>query len=113
MDSNQATIVGKEQVDTGDFVLLAVAKNEGQGGNSNENAANNAEQSLQLKFFKEIASHMQNAEEVHVTGTGITQEQFLHFLADTAQFKNTVSNESTSHQMSDEKLIQYISEKFS
>lgn len=112
MDSNHATIVGRDQVDTGDFVILAHAENDGPGSNSNENAANNAEQTLQQKFFKEITSHMQNAEEIHVTGTGTNQEQFIHYLADTAQFKNTVAKESTSNKMGDEKLIEYIAEKF-
>ncbi|PSR56986.1 hypothetical protein AHMF7605_27605 [Adhaeribacter arboris] len=111
LDSTHATIVGRDPVDTGDFVILGEAKNTGQGSNSNENASNNAEQSLQQKFFKEITTHMPNAEEIHVTGTGITQEQFIHFLANTAQFKNTVANESTSHQMADDKLILYITEK--
>ena len=112
LDSNHATIVGRELVDNGDFVILGEAKNDGQGSNSNENTGNNAEQSLQLKFFKEITTHLQNAEEVHVTGTGISQEQFLHFLAETAQFKNTVANESTSHKMADEKLVEYIAQQF-
>ena len=112
LDSHQATIVGREPIDTGDFVILAQAKNDGQGSNSNENTANNAEQSLQLKFFKEITSHLQNAEEVHITGTGISQEQFIKFMAETAQFKNTVANESTSHKMGDEKLVAYITEQF-
>ena len=112
MDSTQATIVGREQVDKGNFVILGLAKNEGQGSNSNENAGNNAEQTLQQKFFKEITAHLQNAEEVHVTGTGVTQEQFMHYLASTAQFKNTVAKESTTHKMADEKLIQYIAEQF-
>lgn len=112
LDSNQATVVGRELVDNGDFVILAEAKNEGQGSNSNENTGNNAEQSLQQKFFKEITTHLQNAEEVHVTGTGISQEQFINFMAQTAQFKNTVANESTSLKMSDEKLVEYIANKF-
>lgn len=112
MDSTQAIIVGKESVDTGDFVVLGKATNEGQGSNSNENTGNNAEQTLQQKFFKEITSLMQNAEEIHVTGTGISQEQFIHYLAETAQFKNTLATESTSNKMSDEKLIQYLAEKF-
>ena len=94
------------------MVRLAEAKNSGQGSNSNENTANNAEQSLQLKFFKEITTHLQNAEAIHVTGTGISQEQFMHFLAETAQFKNTVANESTSHKMGDEKLVEYITQQF-
>ena len=33
-------------------------------------------------------THLQNAEEVHVTGTGQEQEQFIHHLAATPQFKN-------------------------
>jgi stalled ribosome rescue protein Dom34 len=112
LDSNHATIVGREQVDTGDFVILAEAKNDGQGSNSNENTANNAQQGLQQKFFKEITAHIQNAEEVHITGTGVSQEQFIHFMAETAQFKNTVANESTSNKMGDKKLIEYIAGKF-
>jgi len=112
LDSTHATIVGRELVDSGDFVILAEAKNNGQGSNSNENTAHNAEQALQLKFFKEITTHLQNAEAIHVTGTGITQEQFKHFLAETAQFKITVVNESTSQKMGDEKLVEYIAQQF-
>lgn len=112
LDSVQATVVGRKDVDSGEFVVLGQAKNEGQGSNSNENAAHNAEQGLQQKFFKEIAAFMQNAEAVHVTGTGITQEQFIHYLAEQAQFKNTQAHESTSNQMSDENLLEYITEQF-
>ena len=67
---------------------------------------------MQQKYFKEIAGYMQNVEEVHVTGTGKEQEQFIHFLAKTPQFKNAVAKESTSNKMSDEKLIEYIAEEF-
>ena len=55
---------------------------------------------------------MENVDEVHVTGTGDAQEQFIHYLADTPQYKNTVTKESTSNKMSDEKLIEYISSQF-
>ena len=108
MDSQSATIVGKENLDTGDFVILGHAKAEGQGGNSNENAANNAEKGGLQKFFKEITSHMQNVDEVHVTGTGTAQEQFIKYMSQTPQFKNAVAKESTSNKMSDEKLVEYI-----
>ena len=108
MDSQSATIVGKENVDTGDFVILGHAKADGQGGNSNENAANNAEKGGLQKFFKEITSHMQNVDEVHVTGTGTAQEQFIKYMSQTPQFKNAVAKESTSNKMSDEKLVEYI-----
>src|SRR5690349_3405742 len=106
MDSNQATIVGRKQLDSADVIVLAHEKNESQGGNSNENAANNAERTLQHKFFKGITTHMQNLEEVHVTGTGQAQEQFIKYLSETPQFKNVSANQSTSNKMSDERLIE-------
>lgn len=112
MDLHNATVVGRENNDNGNFVVLAEVKNEIGEGKSSEKTANNAEKSLQQKYFKEITSFMQNAEEVHVTGTGIAQEQFIHYLESTPQFKNTVAKESTSNTMSAERLIEYISEKF-
>ncbi len=112
MDSHHATIVGK-QAGGEDFVVLAHAKNSGAGSNSNENAANNLEKTLQQKFFKEITAHMQNIDEIHVTGTGKEQEQFVRHLADTPQYKNAVATQTTSNKMSDEKLVEYISQKFS
>jgi stalled ribosome rescue protein Dom34 len=112
MDSQHAIVVGRENVDSGSFVILAHEKSEGHESNSNENAANNAEKSSFQKLFKNITSHMQNAEEVHVTGTGIAQEQFINHLAQTPQFKNAVTKESTSKKMSDKGLIEYISAQF-
>ena len=54
---------------------------------------------------------MQNATHLHVTGTGQAQEQFIHYLAETPQFKNTKTEESTSNKMSDENLVEFISNK--
>ena len=108
MDSQHATIVGRETADATDFVVLGHVKNEGAGSNSNENKANNLERTLQHKFFKEITALMQNAEEVYVTGTGKEQEQFISYLSETPQFKNTTAKESTSNKMDDAKLVTYI-----
>ena len=112
MDSHHATVVGRENVDSGDFVILGNLSTGRSESNSNENAANNAAQGSLQKLFKEITSYMQNVDEVHVTGTGDAQEQFIHYLAETAQFKNAVTTESTSNKMSDEKLVQYFTSQF-
>lgn len=64
------------------------------------------------KFLKYIASHLTNATHIHVTGTGTAQEQFISYLADVAQFKNTKTEESTSTKMPDDKLVEYIAGKF-
>ena len=112
MDSQTAVIAGRENVDEGDFVILAHAKAEGQGGNSNEKTGNNAEQGGLQKLFKEITSHMQNVDEVLVTGTGTTQEQFIKHLSQTPQYKNTVATESTSHKMTDSHFIEFLTNHF-
>lgn len=112
MDKEHAIIVGRENLDTGDFKVIAQVKGGSAPSNSNEKNEHQHAHSLQLKYFKEITSHMQNAEVVHVTGFGEVQEQFNHFLADTPQFKNTVTSDSTNQKMSEEKLVEFISEKF-
>jgi len=112
MDTHHATVVGRATNDTEDFTVLAVAGNAGAEHNTSEKNQHNDERTLQHKFFKEILSHLQNAEELHLTGTGTSQEQLMRYMADTPQFKNTVTQESTSNKMSDENLVAYISAKF-
>ena len=108
MDNHQATIVGNQNTEDESLTVLAHIEGEGSTSNSSEKTSNNHEKTIQAKFFKEIASKLVNATHVHVTGTGHAQEQFIHYLADTPQFKKTKTAESTSNKMSDEKLIEYI-----
>jgi hypothetical protein len=112
MDTHHATVVGRATNDTEDFTVLAVAGNTGADHNTSEKNQHNDERTLQHKFFKEILSHMQNAEELHLTGTGTSQEQLMRYMADSPQFKNTITQESTSNKMSDENLVAYIGAKF-
>jgi stalled ribosome rescue protein Dom34 len=112
MDNHNATVVGSESADGGILTVVAHVKGETISPNSSEKNSNNHEKTIQTKFFKEIASHMVNATHVHVTGTGQAQEQFIHYLSTTPQFKNSKTAESTSNKMSDEKLIEFMSGKF-
>jgi stalled ribosome rescue protein Dom34 len=110
MDAHHATIAVNEE-GSKLFTVLAHVKGSFGSHNSNEKNAHNHEKTLQGQFFKEITTHMQNAEIVHVTGTGDTQEQFMHYLAETPQFKNTKTSESTSNKMSEEKLMEYFEKR--
>jgi stalled ribosome rescue protein Dom34 len=112
LDSVHAVVVGREDNDAGNFVVIAHEKSQIAEKGGNENVAHNTEKGDLQKLFKNITSHMQNVEEIHVTGTGVAQEQFINYLADVPQYKNAVAVESTSNKMSDEALIKYISEKF-
>lgn len=112
MDAHHATIIGYADARAEKFSVLGHASNPGADSKSNENAAQNQQKTLQQKFFKEITSYIQNADEVHVTGTGTVQEQFIHYLAKTPQYKNTFARDCTSNKMSDERLVEFISAKF-
>ncbi len=59
-----------------------------QHGNSNENAANNAEKTNKVKFYKEIEKAITNSVDLYVTGPGIAQEELRNYLLDTPQYKN-------------------------
>ncbi len=112
MDSHHATVVGRKDVDSGEFTVLSHTTNDDAEKSASEKREHNAERGLLHKFFKEIAVHLQNATDVYVTGTGIAQEQFIHYLAETPQFKNVNAKAGTANKMSDENLIEHISEKF-
>ncbi len=112
MDSHNATIVGKEDLESNEFIVLGHVFNAGPDANSNEKTSNNQEITLTHKFFKEIAILMPNIDEIHLTGTGQIQEQFMKFLAETPQYKNALSTESTSNKMSDENLAIFIMNHF-
>ena len=112
MDTHHATVVGRLDAEAQNFSVPGHAENAGADFNTSEKNARNDEKTLQHKFFKEILSHMQNAEEVHLTGTGTSQEQLMHYMEETPQLKNTVTQESTSNKMSDENLVEYIAAKF-
>lgn len=111
MDTQGAVIVGKGQPEAEAISVLASVKGEKTSPNSSEKTEHNQGKSLQAKFFKEITTHLQNATYIHVTGTGQVQEQFIHYLASTPQFKNTRTDESTANKMSDEKLVEFMSAK--
>jgi stalled ribosome rescue protein Dom34 len=112
MDEHKAVIVVKENSAAGEITVIAHVENEAGAKNSSEKNSNNHERSETKKFFKEITSHMQNATQLHITGTGQAQEQFIHYLKDTPQFKNVKTEESTSNKMSDEKLVTFMASKF-
>jgi stalled ribosome rescue protein Dom34 len=112
MDSHHATVVGRKNVDEGDFIVLGHIDNPVTEHNTSEKSEHNDEITLQHKFFKKIAAIMQNVDEVYITGTGDAQEQFIKFLAETPQYKNARAKESTSNKMSDESFIEMITANF-
>ena len=109
LDNQHEIVVGYPDLEGSSFAILGHVVHDSVPKNSSENAGNNHEIALTRKFFKDIAAIMPNVDEMHVTGTGQVQEQFIRFLAETPQYRNAVTSESTSNKMSDEALITFIS----
>jgi stalled ribosome rescue protein Dom34 len=103
MDTQNARIAGRKDIDSGDFVMLGSVSNE---------TSDQQSPSASSRYFKDIANKMPNIDEIHITGTGQVQEQFMKFLADTPQYKNAVTTESTSNKMSDEQLLSFFTEHY-
>lgn len=112
MDSRFAIITGRQDIDSGEFVILGHVNNPGNDKNADEKTSNNKEISLTQKYFKEIAHIMPNIDEIHVTGTGQIQEQFIRFLSETPQYKNSVATESTSNRLDDAGVIALVTSHF-
>jgi hypothetical protein len=111
MDTQEAVIIGKAMPEAETVSILAAVKGEKSSPNSSEKTMHNQAKALQAKFFKAVTAHLQNATYIHVTGTGQIQEQFIHYLKDTPQFKNTRTDESTANKMSDQQLVTFMSSK--
>lgn len=113
LDQHKAIVVKNHDAQNAfKFFLCSPVKAEVQHGNSNENAANNAEQTNKAKYFKEIAHLLTNSEEVFITGPGTIQEELKNFLHDTAQFKNLKITLNTAQQMSDEEVLDAVKSHF-
>ena len=111
MDTQHATVVGHKNTETETLTVLAHIDGEAVSPSPSNKNENNQKQMLQAKFFKEIATHLVNATYLHATGTGQVQEQFIRYLAETPQFKNTKTEESTANKVSDERLVEFFAEK--
>jgi stalled ribosome rescue protein Dom34 len=111
MDTQHATVVGSDNSEAGTLTVLAHVAGEEVSSSPSEKNEHNQKQMLQAKFFKEIATHIVNATHLHATGTGQAQEQFIHYLAETPQFKNTKTEDSTANKMSDERLLEFFADK--
>jgi stalled ribosome rescue protein Dom34 len=111
MDTHVARIAGRKDIDSGEFVMLGVVSKP-TADNNHGDAGNHHEKTTTQKFFKDIAAKMPNIDEIHITGTGQAQEQFIKFLAESPQYKNVVSSESTSNKMGDEQLLTLVTNYF-
>ena len=113
IDGTKAIVVSNHDAqEVTEFAIVDTVKAEIQHGNSSENAANNAEQSNKLKFYKEIEKLITNSTDLYVTGPGTSQEELRNHLLDTAQYKNLNITLGTDSQLSDEQVLEEVKTHF-
>ncbi|RRQ46728.1 hypothetical protein [Chryseobacterium sp. SC28] len=113
IDGTKAIVVtNHDSQDVTEFAVVDTVKAEIQHGNSSENAANNAEQSNKLKFYKEIEKLITNSTELYITGPGTSQEELKNHLLETPQYKNLNIKLGTAQQMSEEQVLEEVKSHF-
>lgn len=113
IDGRKAIVVTNHNAqDVTEFAVREIVKAEVQHGNSNENSANNAEQSNKLKFYKEIEKLLTNSTDLYVTGPGTSQEELRNHLLETAQYKNLNIKLGTDSQLSEEEVLEEVKSHF-
>lgn len=113
MDKDLAIVVlNHDGHEVTDFAIKDKVKFEHQHGNSNENAAHNAEITNRTKFFKDVDHLITNSEEIFVTGPSTLQEQYKHHLSETPQYKNAKVVLGTSAHLSEDQTLQTVKEHY-
>ena len=113
IDGTKAIVVSNhDSQEVTEFAIVDTVKAEIQHGNSSENAANNAEQSNKLKFYKEIEKLITNSTDLYITGPGTSQEELRNHLLDTAQYKNLNIKLGTDSQLSEDQVLEEVKSHF-
>ena len=113
IDGRKAIIVtNHDGQDVSEFEVRETVKADVQHGNSNENAANNVEQTNKSKFFKEIEKVITNSTDLYITGPGTSQEELRNHLLETPQYKNLNIKLGTDSQLSEEQVLEEVKSHF-
>jgi len=113
IDGRKAIVVTNHNAkEVTEFAVRETVKAEVQHGNSSENAANNAEHTNRLKFYKEIEKLLTNSTDLFITGPGTSQEEFRNHLLETPQYKNLNITLGTDSQLSDEQVLEEVKTHF-
>ncbi len=112
MDTHHAVIVGRADGNGVEFSVLGTAGEVGDIQVMPERKQYPDASVLQDRFFKEILFYMRNAEEVHLTGTGKWQKEFIAYMSNSPQCKDTATAVSISAKMNDDELAEYIETQF-
>lgn len=111
LDNSKAILIANT-TENAEYSIQDKVKAEGKQGGGSEHSMNNAKQSGNLKYFKDIAGLLSGYDEILVFGPGKAQEQFQNFLKDDNQFQNKKISIDSDEQLSDGQMIAKVRDFF-
>jgi len=113
LDSHNAIIIANtSETENGDYSIQDKVQASEYHGGKGEHFMHNAEQSNHLKYFKSVANLLLNFDEILVFGPGKSQEEFINFLHEDAQFKSKKITIDSAGQLTDPQMIAKVRDFF-
>ena len=81
-------------------------------GDKGEHAAMNAEKADARKYYKTIAHHLMEYDEIYLFGPGKSQEELRNFLHEDSHFKNKRIAVGASSHMTDHQMVAKVRDFF-
>jgi stalled ribosome rescue protein Dom34 len=115
MDYKHAVIIAAENyASTGDFYVVekVTCDNHDDDVFKNEKVNQSKETQELKKYFKEIATHIDDVSSIFIFGPGKSQEQFKNFLEDYQNFKHKDLELGTSDKINENQMIAKVKQHF-
>lgn len=112
LDGAKAVIIAQEENDTTDFSVKETVKGRDKQGGGSEHSMNNAKQSDNLKYLKEVTTALLPYDEIVIFGPGQSQEQLQHHLQDQVQFNSKKLTIDSTGKLTDNQAIAKVREFF-
>lgn len=106
LDHTKAVIIRPApDYEEGDYIIQDKIDAEHHSRRGDKDAANHAEQSELLKYYKSVASLLHVYDELYIFGPGNAQEQFQNHIREDAQFNSTDFTIHSSEQLTEAQMI--------
>ncbi len=112
IDNQKAIIITNNPASDGEFAIKEKLKADENFGGGSEHSINNAKQSDNLKYFKNISSQLLTYDEILIFGPGKSQEQLQNHLEEDAQFKSKKITIDSAEHLTDPQMIAKVREFF-
>ena len=115
MDSRHAFVIANEGFSAdGEYDVVSKVKCDGHEDDNHKNdRVEQSKESAELKkYFKELANHIDEVNEIYIFGPGKSQEQFKNFLKDNQNFDQKHIELGTSDKITENQMIAQVRNHF-